>query len=264
MTPYRAIFSDIDGTLINRAHQLTPRTRDAVARTIAHGIPFILVSARPPLAIRPFLDEIGHAQPLIAFNGALILDSQLEPLYSITLDNADLRQLENLLENQPHIHPNYYRSLEWTSPDPDNPWTTQEGDITGLRATHKPKHLEDVHKILVMGEAAHILALEQQLKPQFPHLQIHRSKDTYLEIASKAASKAQALAFMARHLGIAIADTLAFGDNYNDLDMLQAAGCGIAMGNAPDAIQAQADRITASNEEDGVAQILESLIAQNP
>ena len=69
---HRAFFSDIDGTLINRAHQLSDRTRHAVQRVIARGLPFVLVSARPPLAITPFTDAIGGKQPLIAFNGALI------------------------------------------------------------------------------------------------------------------------------------------------------------------------------------------------
>ena len=255
---HRAFFSDIDGTLINRAHQLSDRTRRAVQRVIARGLPFVLVSARPPLAITPFTDAIGGKQPLIAFNGALILDGNLNPLHSITLDNADLRHLETLLENRPHLHPNYYRNLEWTSPNPDNPWTSQEGDITGLRATRKPEYLENIHKILVMGEAEAILTLEQQLKPQFPHLQIHRSKPTYLEIANKAASKSQAIAFMADTFGVSMADTVAFGDNYNDLDMLRAAGYSIAMGNAPDDIKAQADYVTADNDQDGLAQVLEA------
>lgn len=255
---YRAFFSDIDGTLINREHRLSARTRAAVQRVIARGIPFVLVSARPPLAITPFTDAIGGKQPLIAFNGALILDGDLQPLYSITLDNADLRRLEPLLESNPAVHPNYYRNLEWMSPRPDNPWTAQEGDITGLRATLKPAHIENVHKILVMGDVADILALERQLKPQFPHLQIHRSKDTYLEIANKAASKSQAIAFMAEKFGVDMADTVAFGDNYNDLDMLLAAGCGVAMGNAPDEIKAQVSLVTAGNQEDGLAQVLEA------
>lgn len=255
---YKAFFSDIDGTLINDRHQLTERTRAAVRRVIARDIPFILVSARPPLAITPFVNAIGGKQPLVAFNGALILDGDRNPLYSITLDDQDLRRLETRLENAPVLYPNYYRNLEWISPDPDNPWTSQEGDITGLRATQKPAEpLSRVHKILVMGEAADILALETELKPQYPHLQIHRSKATYLEIANKSASKSQAITKLAAHFGIDIRDTVAFGDNYNDLDMLLTAGYGIAMGNAPADIQARADHIAASHNEDGVAQILE-------
>ena len=85
---YRAIYSDIDGTLLNRAHRMSPRTLAITRRLAQAGIPIILVSARPPLAITPFTDAIGGKQPLIAFNGALILDGDLNELYSVTLDNA--------------------------------------------------------------------------------------------------------------------------------------------------------------------------------
>ena len=200
---YRAIYSDIDGTLLNRAHRMSPRTLAITRRLAQAGIPIILVSARPPLAITPFTDAIGGKQPLIAFNGALILDGDLNELYSVTLDDADLHRLETLLENDPALTSiNYYQGTHWYSPDPDNFWTVQEGDITGLRATKRPATLANVHKILVMGDAPVIAALQERLKPQFPHLEIHRSKDEYLEIVNKRATKAQAIAFMGECLGV--------------------------------------------------------------
>jgi len=257
---YRAIYSDIDGTLLNRAHRMSPRTLAITQRLAQAGIPIILVSARPPLAITPFTDAIGGKQPLIAFNGALILDGDLNELYSVTLDDADLHSLETLLENDPAITSiNYYQGMHWYSPDPDNFWTVQEGDITGLRATKRPANLTNVHKILVMGDAPVIRALQERLKPQFPHLEIHRSKDEYLEIVNKRATKAQAIAFMGERLGVPAAESVAFGDNYNDLDMLRYAGYSVAMGNAPDDIKAECSTVTAPNDEDGLAQVLERL-----
>ena len=242
---YRAIYSDIDGTLLNRAHRMSPRTLAITRRLAQAGIPIILVSARPPLAITPFTDAIGGKQPLIAFNGALI---------------ADLHRLEALLENDPAITSiNYYQGTHWYSPDPDNFWTVQEGDITSLRATKRPASLTNVHKILVMGDAPVIRALQERLKPQFPHLEIHRSKDEYLEIVNKRATKAQAIAFMGERLGVPAAESVAFGDNYNDLDMLRYAGYSVAMGNAPDDIKAECSIVTAPNDEDGLAQVLERL-----
>ena len=257
---YRAIYSDIDGTLLNRAHRMSPRTLAITRRLAQAGIPIILVSARPPLAITPFTDAIGGKQPLIAFNGALILDGDLNELYSVTLDDADLNRLETLLENDPAITSiNYYQGMHWYSPDPDNFWTVQEGDITGLRATKRPANLTNVHKILVMGDAPVICALQERLKPQFPHLEIHRSKDEYLEIVNKRATKAQAIAFMGERLGVPAAESVAFGDNYNDLDMLRYAGYSVAMDNAPDDIKAECSIVTAPNDEDGLAQVLERL-----
>ena len=261
--PYRAIFSDIDGTLLNREHQMSARTLAAAQRAVARGIPFILVSARPPLAITPFSDAIGGAQPLIAYNGALILDGARRELYSVPLDDGDFRQLEAELETLPRLSLNYYQGTHWYSPDPDNYWTAQEGDITGLRASKKPAApLAGVHKILVMGEAADILALENRLKPAYPQLEIHRSKNEYLEIVNRAATKAKAIQFMESRLGVSADEVIAFGDNYNDLDMLRYAGYSVAMGNAPDDIKAQVRYVTATNAEDGLAQVLETLFPQ--
>ena len=249
--PYRAIFSDIDGTLLNREHRMSARTLAAARHVVSLGIPFILVSARPPLAITPFTNAIGGAQPLIAYNGALILDGDLQELYSVPLDDADFRQLEVELETLPRLSLNYYQGTHWYSPEPDNYWTAQEGDITGLRASAKPAApLTAVHKIL---------ALENRLKPAYPQLEIHRSKNEYLEIVNRAATKAQAIQFMENRLGVSADEVIAFGDNYNDLDMLRYAGYSVAMGNAPDDIKAQVRHITASNAEDGLAQALEEL-----
>ena len=176
------------------------------------------------------------------------------------LDDADFRQLEAELENLPRLSLNYYQGTHWYSPEPDNYWTAQESDITGLRASAKPAvPLTAVHKILVMGDAADILALENRLKPAYPQLEIHRSKNEYLEIVNRAATKAQAIQFMEKRLGVSADEVIAFGDNYNDLDMLRYAGYSVAMGNAPDDIKAQVRHVTASNAEDGLAQVLEAL-----
>lgn len=253
----QAIFSDIDGTLINGHHQITPRTLSAIRGVLNLNIPFILVSARPPRAITPYIHEIGIPQIFIAFNGALILDTEQQALHSLTLTGEDLARLENILENRTGVFPNYYHGLEWYSPDPNNYWTTQEGDITHLRASLKPKDLASVHKILVMGEAHDILNLEQELKPQFPHLHIHRSKPTYLEIVHQEASKSKAIDFLAKRFGINSEKIMVFGDNYNDLDMLHYAGYAVVMGNAPEEIKAQFSHITADNNHDGVALVLE-------
>ena len=110
-----------------------------------------------------------------------------------------------------------------------------------------------------MSDAADILALENRLKPAYPQLEIHRSKNEYLEIVNRAATKAQAIQFMEKRLGVSADEVIAFGDNYNDLDMLRYAGYSVAMGNAPDDIKAQVRHVTASNAEDGLAQALEEL-----
>ncbi len=186
----------------------------------------------------------------------MILDKNLTALYSVILEPQDLQQLNQILADFNHLSVSHYAGLDWFCNDLNNYWTLQESEITGLHAKQTPKDLNEVHKILVMGEAEEIRQLEQKLKQSLPHLSIHRSKNEYLEIMNKAATKAKAIRFMEQHLNVRAEEVVAFGDNFNDLDMLQYAGLSVAMGNAPDEIKQAAKEVTASNDEDGIALVL--------
>lgn len=256
---YKAVFSDMDGTLLNSQHQISPLTEQTIKAVIAQGIPFIPVSARPPYAITPYTAQLNTQQAIICYSGALILDKNMTALYSIVLAPQDLQQLNRLFTDLGHLSLNYYAGLDWFSNDIKHAWTIQEEKITGLKAKPLPENLPEVHKVLVMGEAAEIEQLEQKLKENLPHLSIHRSKKDYLEIMNSAATKAQAIQFMERHLNICAEEIIAFGDNFNDLDMLQYAGLSVAMGNAPDDIKLAAKEVTASNDEEGIALVLKRI-----
>lgn len=256
---YQAVFSDIDGTLLNDRHQITPKTIAAIQRITQQGIPFIPVSARPPLAITPYTQQLNTNQVIICYSGALILDRDLNPLYSISIDEADLELLDQQLQSFSHLSINYYVNTLWFSNELANTWTQQEAEITGLQAMQKTEKLTNVHKVLVMGEADEILCLEARLKPLFPQLSIHRSKAEYLEIMNRNATKSAAIRFMRKRLEIAAEQIVAFGDNFNDLDMLQYVGFSVAMANAPDEIKAVAKYVTASNNDDGIALVLDKL-----
>ena len=255
-SPYKAVFSDIDGTLLNSQHQITPKTEEAIKNVLKQGIPFIPVSARPPYAITPYTEQLGAQHGMICYSGALILDKNLTALYSVILAPQDLQKLNTLLADFTHLSISYYAGLDWFCNDVNNDWIKQESEITGLSAKLLQGNLTDVHKILIMGSAEEIQRVEPVLKQALPHLSIHRSKDEYLEIMNPAATKAKAIQFMAQHLGINAKQVIAFGDNFNDLDMLQYAGLSIAMGNAPDAIKQVAKEVTATNNEDGIALVL--------
>ncbi len=256
---YLAVFSDIDGTLLNSKHQITSQTEQAIKHIMQQGVPFIPVSARPPLAITPYTKQLQSDFPIICYSGALILDRDLNKLYSVVIEQDDLYQLDLLLEAYPYLSINHYAGIDWFSNDLANEWTVQEGNITGLQAVKKTQNLTDVHKILVMGEAEQIQALEKLLKRQLPHLSIHRSKNEYLEIMNKQATKSNAIRFMEKVLNVTQEQVIAFGDNFNDLDMLQYAGLSVAMGNAPEEIKAAAKRVTASNNDDGIALVLNEI-----
>ncbi|OOH90677.1 hydrolase [Pasteurellaceae bacterium 15-036681] len=259
---YKAVFSDIDGTLVNSQHQISTQTERAIKHILALNIPFILVSARPPLAMTAYMQQLNNRNPLIAFSGALILDENLKPLYSVTIEEADQIALDNELAKFSHLSVNHFLHSDWFTNDPEHPAVKREETIVQLNALKKPEQLICANKVLVIGDANDIVQLEQQLKQQFPQLSIHRSQAQHLEIMHKDASKAKAIRFMENILAIRREEVIAFGDNYNDLDMLEYAGLGVAMANAPEPIKQAAKRVTSSNDDDGVALVLNEIFAK--
>ena len=254
---YKAIFSDMDGTLLNSQHQISLRTEQAIKSILRKGIPFIPVSARPPYAITPYTDQLQTNLPIICYSGALILDQDLNELYSVTIEQTDLDKLTELLKPYEHLSISYYSGVDWFVNDKNCYWAAQEAEISGLTSKDMPVNVKNVHKVLIMAEPVYIQELEKLLTTALPHLSIHPSKPEYLEINNKAATKANAIRFMENYFQIAADEIIAFGDNFNDLDMLEYAGLSVAMGNAPDEIKQIAKEVTATNNEDGIALILE-------
>ena len=140
-------------------------------------------------------------------------------------------------------------------------WVKQEMEITGVRAKEVSFEdfsvFEEVHKILCMGEAEDIARLEQNLKQQFPQIRIYRSKDTYLEIMSMRASKSDAVHMLEQRFEIQRKESVAFGDNFNDIDMIEYAGFGVAVGNAMEEVKEVADYVTDTNDNEGLRKVLD-------
>ena len=263
-TEFKAIFSDIDGTLLNTSHQITSKTKEAIKRVHQKGLPFVLVSARPPMAMDYFVSDLELNCPFVAFNGGLIVAAKShEILYSVKLGEENFarvcEELTNFDENRPKISLsiNYFENLNWYSSDPLGYWTSQEEIIVEVKANgKKPKNLKDAHKILVMERPEVIAELEAEIAPKFPDLTIKKSKTTYLEITNKQATKSGAIKFLETYLKFSSQEAMAFGDNFNDLDMLEYCGYGVAMNNAPQGVKDKVQEITADNNNDGIALVL--------
>lgn len=108
-----------------------------------------------------------------------------------------------------------------------------------------------------MIDSIHIEQVEQHLKHTFCHLSIHHSKADYLETMNHTATKQKAIKFLLNKLNLSAKLSIAFGDNFNDLDMLSYVGFSVAMGNAPEQVKKQCKLITTDNDSDGIALVLE-------
>jgi Cof subfamily protein (haloacid dehalogenase superfamily) len=269
-TSIRALCTDIDGTLLDNRRELSPYT-NAVIRKISKSIPIVLASSRMPGAMRHLqkeLDILRH--PLICYNGGYVLqyDAHEKPgiLYSATIPVDICGAILNLA-NDTSLHVSLYVNDEWYAPGMDE-WTHREATITKVSPVIKPG--EEVlnawqqtntgaHKVMCMGHAGEIKVLETALREKFANeIHVYHSKSTYLEIAPKVISKASALKFLLQNLyGIEMDDVIAFGDNYNDIELLQTVGLGIAVSNARDEVKAVANEITGDSKQDGVAHAIQ-------
>ncbi|OOF58333.1 Cof-type HAD-IIB family hydrolase [Rodentibacter myodis] len=257
---YKAVFSDFDGTLLTSDHKISPRTLAVIQRITQKGIPFVPISARSPLGILPYAKQIENYNVIVAFGGALILDRALNPLYSVKISAEDIQKINRVLAAYPALGVNYYTNDDCVARDVNNKWVIFERGVTGIQIDPYDESTKySPHKIQIIGEPNEIIQIENHLKRDFPHLSICRSHPSFLEVMHQSATKGNAVRFLADYFKVKMEETVAFGDNFNDLDMLQNAGLGVAMGNAPQEIKQAANRVTTTNNEDGLALILEEV-----
>ncbi|AKQ44633.1 haloacid dehalogenase [Rufibacter radiotolerans] len=267
----RAICTDIDSTLLDSDRELSARTIAAVQR-LPQDMPFILASSRMPSAMRHLQEELGILHhPLICFNGGYVLlfeDGTKEPQVLDTVQiPAQLCAYIQELAQGTSVHVSLYQDDAWHAPQEDY-WTQREIRNTKVTPTigttlevvqEWQRQAIGAHKVMCMGPEEEIQGIYQNLTQTFDdQLHVYRSKNTYLEIAPKSISKASALEMLLKHqYDFGLESVMAFGDNYNDIEMLQAVGLGIAVSNAREEVKAVAKEVTAPSTEDGVAMAIE-------
>lgn len=257
--PYKIIFTDIDGTLLDSESRLPEQTALFLRRlNREEQFPVILVSARMPAGMRGIREELGVKSPMVCYGGGYIVDEKENCIFSQTLDEERVELLLQVIEDFPGISINVYSYDKWYVYQKDS-WVFQEEKITGLTASVIIEYLEPfhgVHKILCMGEADRIKNLEARIRKDFD-VAVCRSKPTYLEIMSKKVSKGTALAVLGEYYKVGREEMVAFGDGENDIEMLRYAGTGVAMENAAPELKEMADVIAKTNDEEGLRQYLE-------
>ncbi|UZO79920.1 Cof-type HAD-IIB family hydrolase [Aquimarina sp. ERC-38] len=256
----KILFTDIDGTLLNTERELSEATITEIQR-IKDRIKIILISSRMPSAMKHLQEKLNISElPLICYNGGLILIDN-KTVFSKTISNSITKELFAFNKTTP-FHLSLYQNDEWYVPELDF-WAKREINNTKVQPTVLSndqvleiwgKEQKEAHKIMCMGETEAIdkayCFLTENFKDQ---LHCYRSKDTYIEIAEKSISKKTAIAYLADYYKVDLKEVIAFGDNYNDIEMLKAAGIGIAVANAKPEVLAIADYVTSTGKEDGVA-----------
>jgi len=261
---YRLIALDVDGTLLNDDHELTPRVRAAVRAAAEAGAEIVLCTGRGSTSALPVLGELGLRGTMITHNGASVVDSETREVLHDTVISHELasRYTDYCRERGIHFDMNTAFDLYV-----DNVGEEAEAMYRNLRARPIRREYEEgmperLVKLSVFAARDVMDGVEKDWNTWGGALQSIRSGDYFIDVQHPDASKGRALERLAALRGIAREQVLAMGNYYNDTGMLAFAGRGVAMANSPDEVKAIADEIALSNNEDGVAAVLERLLTE--
>ena len=243
MQTYSLVFLDIDGTLLDSNHQVMPKTKQILNCLEKRGIPIILCSARSPGGVETVEKQAGIHGPIVCYGGSLILTSERSILADEGIRKetaAAFRQF--VLKHFPEVVLNAYIYDVWLVDDVNHPVVQREARIsqcTPLAGSLQSasENVPHIHKLLAISSQQQITKLQNMAAKKFPELTLVRSGPTYLEVMPQGVSKRKAVERLQEYYGVSQAEIVAFGDNFVDLDMLQYAGLGVAMENAPEPVK---------------------------
>ncbi len=266
---FRLIAADLDYTLLDKDSKISARNKKAIQNAVYRGLKFTIATGRMFKTSVAYMNdlELDHDWPIINYHGALIKTAKSrKTVYHRPMDNkvaVDLIETthkmgchvslfigDNLFVREENEHTRYYQSLTNIELQP-------VGDLSNFLKQKKANPT----KMSIISWDGHIDKIEPDLKALFGEkLSILQSRPYFLEITDKKATKGQALRWLAGRSGIKAEEVIAFGDGYNDLDMISYAGLGVAVANAHPEVLKAARLVSSSHNEDGVAEVIEKYV----
>jgi len=266
---YKLIASDMDGTLVNDKSELTERTKSAIINAVDAGVLFVTATGRPFSNVQIVNELLDKDMPFIVFNGAAAYLGKSEKLlferfldFELAKEAFDIGQekgMAQIIWTGPRLWAN--RRCEGTNTYHSLCKGLDMTIVTDLAAIKD--EADGISKVLWIDYPENIKKLSTEMRAHFGNrLKCVSSMAHFLEFVSNEAGKGAALAEIGKIFGIDKSEMIAVGDAYNDICMLEYAGFGVAVANAPDDIKAKCDYVTLSNNEDGVADVIERFILQ--
>jgi Cof subfamily protein (haloacid dehalogenase superfamily) len=261
---YKLIAVDIDGTLLNSEGIITEKTRASIQKAVSKGAIFSICTGRPIQGVESFNSLLNLDAPFITYNGAMIvMGKSKEILFNQGLSAEAARNILKLgqelgttiivwANNKLYAYELNERVLDYKQIAKVEPILIKDEEdlvqngITKILWYDDPEKLDYYQNILKdkIGDSVNYCT----------------SRPTFLEFIDKNVSKAVAMEKIGEHFNIKREEMIAIGDGFNDLSMIEYAGLGVAMGNAPEAIKAKANFVTLSNDEDGIALVLDKFL----
>jgi Cof subfamily protein (haloacid dehalogenase superfamily) len=266
--PYRAIATDLDGTLLRSDGSVSPRTRAAVDAAEDAGWLFVIATGRPPRWIPPVVEQLGERGLVVCANGASIYDPARHEL--VARNDLPVEVVASLVDDLQASLPGailgFEQGLRFVGDEAierADPRLLQMWKDAGMQIGPIRDFLtEGVTKLIVRlpddapaGSAARVQGVVGDRA-----LVTHSTNETFLELSRADVHKASTVERLLEDAGVAAGEVVAFGDMPNDRELVEWAGWGVAMGNGHPELRAVADEVTASNDDDGVAVVLERLL----
>ena len=262
---YRLLALDIDGTLLNSQKKITPRVREAIRKAVDKGCFVLLATGRMYRAMVHINESLGLTMPCMVYGGGQIVRDG-EIIYNRPLKS----EVAHEVLNWAHEHGMYAQAYDGHDFvfEKANRFSDEYAafcDFPGVEMPELRSRMDlKTPKILIVADPEDNLRYERMARERFGDtLQISRSKPMFLELNDPGATKGNALEFLAKSLNLNSANCIAIGDATLDLPMIEYAGLGVAMGNADEFTKSRADIICPTNDEDGVAVIIEEYILKD-
>lgn len=262
----RVVVLDVDGTLLDSKHLLTPRTEKALNAAVAKGVQIVLATGKTRASMLKTIDQLGMKTPGIYLQGLAIYDGEGELRHQMVLDPALARQVLTFCEDRGYVMVAY--SGERILSHVYNQQVEEGLTVHHELAPEVVGPLQNLlgsmsfNKLIACGDSRAVTALRWQLNAQIGGQArlMQAGIPTMLEILPPGGSKGTALKLLLKDMKVAPENVMAIGDAENDIEMIQLAGIGVAMGHAHQTVKDAADHVTGTNDEDGVAQAVERFV----
>jgi Cof subfamily protein (haloacid dehalogenase superfamily) len=261
----RVLLADVDGTLVTQEKVLTQEALAAARELRAAGITLALTSGRPPRGMAMLIEPLALTGPIAGFNGGVFVNPDLSVIESHPLDLEVAREALALILKS-GLDGWVYTEDEWLIRNKDAPHVTREAWTVKFEARVVPEFTEEdlSHAVKIVGVLDdHDLVAKTETAAQKAlgdRASAARSQPYYLDVTNPQANKGEVVRWLARTMGIDPKEIATIGDMPNDVLMFKAGGLSIAMGNASNEVQAQADAVSDTNEAEGFAKAVRRFI----
>jgi Cof subfamily protein (haloacid dehalogenase superfamily) len=263
--PIALVLADVDGTLVTHDKVLTEKARDAVRRLRAKGIKFAITSGRPPLGMKTVNDDLKLDTPIAGFNGGVFVQPDWTVISSRLLGAEAAKKTVGIIQDHKLV-PWLYTADAWFILDINGPRVPREAKTISM----DPKVVKDFSAcyekaVKVVGVGDKDLELVAKCETDCRQalgsaVSAARSQPYYLDVTNPEATKGHVVTYLSKALNLPTEAICTLGDMPNDVLMFERTGMSIAMGNASAEVQAQANFVSTSNEDEGFAHAVDTFI----